>query len=354
MRNALLAGAALCALTTPAYATQDPLPSRDDPRVGSFTYVETDVFRIWSAPEASFIIKLAEGEIADAVTGADVCPEVKAGEKPPTNCGIIALPRYNWVHLKFQHCLIPEMLLVVGKTANGKMRMYNFEVHTEPLVCDTAAPPAKPKPSIDVRLISTATAAEIPEGSSNLTWVKGNALTRNAEKPIFYSVAFRYPGDEAEKRRESAKERREREKKEQVDYLLTREADALTEDPWRGTGNVDYRWRGSSDILPYIVRDNGRSTGMKFAGQHAPVLYQVIAPDNYQCRDEDPAPAEERQAQYAPRARGDALIIAGTAKVWRLRDSDGKVADICNLNYTPYLPASPTGTISDRVQRVVK
>lgn len=357
MKALLLAGCAVCALAAPALATQDPVPGPLDRRVGSFTYVENDVFRIWSVPGASFVIKLAEGETIDAATGADVCPkDAKKEDLEKLDCGIIAAHTgNNFLRLKFLKCLIPEDLLMTTKSPSGKMRMYNFEVHTEPTICKGPSPVPPPRPK-GFELISTANAAElaaVEPGEGNLKWIKADAMTVKAPVPIFYSVSFRYPGDDAEKRKESGRERREREKKERVDYLLSREVDLATHDPWRGTAYTAYKFRGSSALLPRYTWDNQYSTAMTFpAMQKAPTLYQAMAPDGYQCRDDEPPPEEERQTQYAP--RGDTIIITGTAKVWRLRDSEGRVLDVCNLNYNPVGATPGTGTISDRVRAVVR
>jgi hypothetical protein len=102
------------------------------------------------------------------------------------------------------------MLLVGTKTAAGKMRPYAFEVHTEPTICNDDAGP--PKPDSGVKLVSSANAATAVStiGAGNLKYISTDALTQRAQDPVHYSVRFRYPGDDADKKRESASARRKR------------------------------------------------------------------------------------------------------------------------------------------------
>ena len=347
MRLVSFTAAALMLSGHVAFADQRPVPCTrgGDPRVGCFDYREDEVYRLWTAPEATILVKLATGETIDAVTGADVCPpSAKDKADDHANCSISAGPRGNFLFLKFWRCSIPVPLQMNTKTADGKPRMYNFEVHTEPQICNEPAANAEPTKR-DWQMVRSAEAAgvDVPAGTTNLKYVTNRAaLTVGAKNPILYSAKFRYPEDEADKRRETAKERRKREDQEKVTRLLDQEVDFATHDPWRGDRNYTYKVRGSSQLRPAWGWDNEYSTALVFPGmQTGAVLYRVIVPDDYVCKDDDPPVEQEQLAHYD--MRGDTMIITGTAKVWRLRAGD-KVIDICNLNYNPIGSTPGSGT----------
>jgi type IV secretory pathway VirB9-like protein len=343
-----------------AHADQRPVPCTRsaDPRVGCFDYREDEVYKLWTTPEATLLIRLADGETIDAVVGADVCrpvnkesPQTQATEK----CNIMAGPRGNFLFLKFLGCVIPEPVQMNTKTADGKSRMYNFEVHTEPQICGEPTAMSAPAKR-DWQLVGTAEAADsaMLPGTANLKYVTSRtALTVAAKNPIFYSAKFRYPEDDAAKRRETAHERVQRENKEQVDRLLDQEVDFATHDPWRGDRNYNYKFRGSSTLKPAWGWDNDYSTAFVFpAMQAGATLYRVMAPDNYTCKDDDPSVEEEQLAHYD--MRNDTMIITGTSRVWRLRRGKTEVMDICDLNYNPVGSTPGSGTASPWVQRIIK
>lgn len=363
MRGLLLATtAALVFSSQMASADQRPVPCArgGDPRVGCFDYREDEVYKLWTTPEATLLIKLAEGEIVDAIVGADVCPQpVKGG--PPINhdnCSIEAAARGNVVFVKFWRCVIPSPVQMSGKTAKGETRPYNFEFHTEPQICpEPGAAVAQPSKNRGIQAVSTAEAAPndgAADVTTNLHYVTSrSALTVAAKTPIFYSAKFRYPDDDAAKRKESARDRAAREDKERVDRLLDQEVDFATHDPWRGDRNYQYKYRGSATLKPAWGWDNDYSTAFVFpAMQAGATLYRVMAPDNYACRDDDPSVEQEQLAHYD--MNKDTMIITGTARVWRLRRGKDEVMDICDLNYNPVGSTPGTGTPSPWVQRVVR
>jgi type IV secretory pathway VirB9-like protein len=348
---------ALALSGAPALADQRPVPCTrgGDPRVGCFDYREDEVYRLWTTPEATILVKLAAGETIDAVTGADVCPAARKDQSDDhANCSISAGPRENFLFLKFWRCVIPSPVQMNTKAPDGKTRMYNFEVHTEPQICSEPAANTDPTKR-DWQFVHSAGAAEValPAGTANLKYVTSrDALTVAAQNPILFSAKFRYPEDEADKRRETARGRRKREDQERVVRLLDQEVDFATHDPWRGDRNYTYKARGSAQLRPAWGWDNAYSTALVFpAMQTGAELYRVIVPDNYSCRDDDPPAEQEQLAHYD--MRGDTMIITGTAKVWRLRSGD-KVIDICNPNYNPIGATPGTGTASSWVRRVVK
>jgi type IV secretion system protein VirB9 len=305
-----------------------------DNRIGEVVYRPNDVTKIWSTPAGVILIQFGEGEIFDAATGADACPP---HYKPEDNCGFSAEPRGNFLFLKLRKCLIPEPVLVLTKTASGKFRSYNFELHTEPQICSDT-PIAQPDSGM--KLVSSANAAPKPVGTGNLKYISEDALTEHADKPVQYSVRFQYPGDEAEKRRETSRERRERAKKEAVTQALNREVDFKTHDPFYGNRNYRYAIRGSNNLQPRGIFDNGYLTAITYPGmQRMPAVFRVD-PDG-----------KESTANFT--VRGDTIIMTGTAQVIRVRDGL-TVAEFYNLGYSLSGATPGTGTASPSVERIVK
>jgi type IV secretion system protein VirB9 len=344
MKSALLASAALSlTLSASAYAEQLPVPSRYDKRIGEFTYRPNDVYKIWSAPAGVMTLKFADDENFDAGTSADACPDKY---KPEDNCGLSLQPRGNIVFLKFRKCLIPQMLLISMKPADGKLRTYAFETHTEPQICGGDEPV---KGESGVKLVSSANAATAPSdiGAGDLKYISTNALTQHAAEPVHYSIQFRYPGDEAAKSHESAKARRKREEKEAIDSALSREVDFATRDPFTGNRHIRYFARGSSTIMPRNCWDNGYLTACTFPDlQRMPSVYRLANP-NLGCTVD----GKEGTANYS--VRGDTMILTGTEHSWCLRDGDN-VVQIWNLDYSPLGSTPGTGTASPNVERIVR
>ncbi len=332
-----------------AHAEQVPVPSRYDSRIGELIYRPNDVFKIWSAPAAAMMLRFSDDETFDAGVAADGCLQnyQPPAEGKPEPCALSIQPRSNVVYLKFRKCMIPQMLLITMKTAAGKLRPYNFEVHTEPMICGDDAAPAKPDGG--VKLVSSANAATMPSdiGAGDLKYISTEALTQRAPEPVHYSIAFRYPGDEADKRKESASARRKREKEEAVSAALSREVDFATRDPFSGNRHVRYFGRGSSTIMPRNAWDNGYLTAMVFPDlQRMPSIYRLAKPEQGCTLD-----GKEGTANYT--VRGDTMILTGTEHSWCLRDGDN-VVQIWNLDYSPLGSTPGTGTASPDVERVVK
>lgn len=344
MKFTLLAGTAIITvLSASAYAEQMPVPSRYDKRIGELTYRPNDVYKIWSAPAGVMIIKFGDEETLAGASAADSCP---TNYKPADDCGLSIEPRSNVIYLKFRKCLIPQMLLISMKTGDAKMRTYAFEIHTEPTICSDEAAPTKPA---GVQLVSSANATTAPSdiGAGDLKYISTNALTQGAAEPVHYSIQFRYPGDEAEKRHESASARRKREEKVAVDAALSREVDFATRDPFSGNRHVRYFGRGSSTIMPRNAWDNGYLTALTFPDlQRMPSVYRLAKPEQGCTLD-----GKEGTANYS--VRGDTMILTGTEHSWCLRDGDN-VVQIWNLDYSALGSSPGTGTASPQVERVVK
>ena len=153
-------------------------------------------------------------------------------------------------------------------------------------------------------------------------------------------MVYRYPGDEAEKRRAAARTAAERWKKERANRILQASTTFDTKDPYSGDRNLRYMWRGDAGLMPRWVWDNGYSTAFVFPGQQrVPSLYYV-APDG-----------KESTATYS--VHGDTIIATGTAREWRLRDGN-TVIEVWDLAYNPVGSTPGTGTASPLVQRVLK
>ncbi len=342
MKSVLLAGAAmLLALSGSAYAAQQPVPSRNDSRIRYVVYDSTNVTQIWSAPAGVILIEFAEGETFDSSAGADACPEKYDPAKD--KCGFSGSARGNFLFVKLRRCLIPQPMLVLTKTAAGKMRRYDFELRTEPQIC-------KDEPEVPagggIKLVSSANAtpAAVSVGNGNLKYIADDALTDRAAKPVQYSVVFQYPHDEAEKRRatahQSARERRELQQKEIVSTALSREVNFKTNDPYYGSRNFRYAMRGDSNLYPRWIWDNGYLTAVVLPGlQRMPSVF-LVNPDG-----------KEAVANFS--VKNDTIIITGTAQVIRVRDGN-TVAEFYNLGYSPVGATPGTGTASPSVERVIK
>src|SRR5215467_3058864 len=178
MKTLFFATAAVAiALSTHAFADQWPRACArgGDPRVGCLDYRPDEVYKLWTVPEASILVKIGDDEKIDAATGADVCPPPQKDKSlTHDNCSIEAAPRGNLLFVKFWRCVIPSPLQMESIGPDGKRRIYNFEVHTEPMICPPE-PQAKPEPTKrDWQLVNAANAAvnaaDAPVGSGNLKY----------------------------------------------------------------------------------------------------------------------------------------------------------------------------------------
>ena len=210
---------------------------------------------------------------------------------------------------------------------NGQLRRYTMQIETKP----TGVRRSNSRPST-----ASATTGDPPPG--NLRYVSQDALGPAAD--VDYSAVYRYPGDEAEKRRAAARTAAERWKKERANRILQASTTFDTKDPYSGERNLRYMWRGDTSLMPRWVWDNGYSTAFVFPGQQrVPSLYYV-APDG-----------KELTATYS--VHGDTIIATGTAHEWRLRDGN-TVIEVWDLAYNPVGSTPGTGTASPLVQRVLK
>jgi type IV secretion system protein VirB9 len=224
--------------------------------------------------------------------------------------------RKNFLTLKPEGCLVPEPIVVLTNLPNGQLRRYTMQIETRPQVCGEQKP------------VITASAIPVDPPPGNLRYVSQDALGPAAD--VDYSVVYRYPGDEAEKRRAAARAAAERWKKERASRILQASTTFDTKDPYSGDRNLRYMWRGDPGLMPRWVWDNGYSTAFVFPGQQrVPSLYYV-APDG-----------KESTATYS--VHGDTIIATGTAREWRLRDGN-TVIEVWDLAYNPVGSTPGTGT----------
>ncbi|KGD42887.1 traO protein [Burkholderia pseudomallei] len=100
---------------------------------------------------------------------------------------------------------------------------------------------------------------------------------------------------------------------------------------------------GTEDIRPVNVWDNFRFTYFKFpANGELPNVYYINS-----------AGKEEVPNAHVEGANHNILVAENVARVWRIRSKD-KVIGVLNANYNPALGASPSGTVSPYVRRVLK
>ncbi|MGO7733153.1 type IV secretion system protein VirB9 [Rhizobium leguminosarum] len=211
---------------------------------------------------------------------------------------LAAMPRENYLFLKSKEPLPPQPVVVLTAGPQG-LRRYVFSIVTTPM------------DSLDV-------------GQSNL----------------YYSVQFKYPADEAAARfraqQEQAAERRAR-----GDQMAARRAlDALGRPDTSPALNWRYMAQGDRSLAPVAVYDNGRTTFFRFPGRsRLPAIFSIGAD------------GEETSVNFS--LKGDILEIASVERGWRLRDGN-TVLCVWNSSFDAIGVATPTGTISANVERVVK
>lgn len=305
-----------------AMALQQPMPGKADSRIRTVNYSPTDVVNIYSTPGAVMSIQFGEGEKVTNVASSD-------------SHTLNAKPVDNVLFLKFEGCMVPEPMLVLTRQANGKLRHYAFQVETVPQVCSPAGAGTAAR-----SMINASTTASPLDGhqNQNLKLIGEDALS--AGHDIDYSVNFKYPGDEAARKREAALAAAARWRKTEADRILKAATRWDTRDPYSGNRNLRYMCRGDAGLMPRWVWDNGYSTVFVYPGlQRMPSLYYV-APDG-----------KELTATYS--VHGDTIIAQGTAQEWRVRDGL-TVEEIWNLTYNPVGSTPGTGTASPIVQRVLR
>lgn len=274
----LLLCTALAVMAAPAFALEEPEPSPDDTRVRLVNYNELDVVRVIGTMRTSVQVVFAQGEeIIDVAIGDTIAWEPK--------------PRGNILFLKAREPHPPSNLQVVTVRADGTTRSYNFELITR----------------------------------------EGDIL--NNQEDVYFAIRFRYPGDEANARREQAAAQRAAAQQQAVEVRLRNAAVNA------GPRNWQYTYAGPRSLRPNEVFDNGTTTVISFGNSsRMPSVYFADGNGN------------ERLANTT--ISNNRIIVQGVAEQVVLRRS-GAVAGIFNENYGGPGHFSETGTVSHGVDREV-
>ena len=201
----------------------------------------SNIVDLWTTPGAIMTIEFAPDETIAGVAVSD--SHVLKADK-----------RKNFLILKPEGCLIPEPMVVLTNLPSGELRRYSIQIETHPTVCQMPGP------------VRTASATDDPP-PGNLKYISTDALAEGAD--VDYSVVYRYPGDEAAKRRAAARAAAESWRKEEANRILTASTTFDTKDPYSGERNLRYMWRGDIGLMPRWVWDNGYSTAFVFPASSA-------------------------------------------------------------------------------------
>lgn len=280
------------AFSTPGWAEQEPLPSRQDPRMRYVAYNPGQVVHLSTAVGATLVVGFGSRETVTAVAVND-------------SKDLAASPRGNFLFFKSKLALPLQPVIVLTSSPSGTHR-YVFDIVTS-----------------DMRDLGP----DAPD--------------------VYYSVQFTYPREEAAARAAAAAAQAARDEADlearnaQSQLQLAHEQlERHAHDPFSGPRNWRYVAQGDRSILPMEVFDNGYSTVFRFpANVRIPSVF-VIDPDG-----------KEATPNYA--VKGDLLQADSVARGWRLRDGQ-TVLCIWNRAFDPVGDNPGTETTSPNVQRVVK
>jgi type IV secretion system protein VirB9 len=262
----------LTVLPSPIVALEVPRSGAKDHRIRFIDYDPFEVVQVLGALRSSIQVEFqGDEEIAHVAVGNTVAWEVA--------------PAGHILFLKPREAQPPTNLQVVTTRRDGSKRSYQLE----------------------------------------LTVREGGA-------PFFY-VKFRYPGDEAERRRLEAAAR--------ADAAGARLADTILAAHERyGPRNWRYSAQGSSVIEPTAVYDNGKVTTLAFAGNtEVPAIYIVNS--------------DGTESLVPKSTDGDLVMVHAIAPKLVLR-RDRDVLCIFNEAYSPQGINPGTGTTSPSVERQVR
>ncbi len=290
--TALCSAALSLAGPTAALAEQEPLRSRQDPRMRYVPYNPGQVVHLSTAVGATLVVGFGARETVTAVAVND-------------SKDLAASPRGNFLFFKSKLALPLQPVIVLTSSPSGTHR-YVFDIVTA-----------------DIKDLGP----DAPD--------------------VYYSVQFTYPHEEAAARAaaaaaQAAKEETELEARNAQSQLQLahEQLEQHARDPFSGPRNWRYVAQGDRSILPLEVFDNGYSTVFRFpANVRIPSVF-VIDPDG-----------QEATPNYA--VKGDLLQVDSVARGWRLRDGQ-TVLCIWNRAYDPVGSNPGTQTTSPNVQRVVK
>lgn len=308
---ALLAAAVWLALSGRAYALEEPVCPHSDNRVCYASYAPGKIVHVWSTPEASSVIQFADDEVVFYVGASD------------THI-FKAQPRQNFLFWRAYGCMVKEPVQVLTHLPDGKLRLYLFQISTNPEIC-----PPRPKKPADGD-------PQLP----NLRLISQNALAPGSHEQ--YALIFRYPLDAYKKRQAELRAARARAERQRTEELLAQQTNVSGVSDYTGFRNWRYVKEGDMALAPQWIWDDGNKTYMIFPqNQRVPAVFRVN-PDGH-----------EATANPSAHGQGDTLIFDGTSPEWILRDGRTVLA-IGNRGYNPIGRSPGTGTISPFVQRVLK
>jgi type IV secretion system protein VirB9 len=315
-------------LATSAYALDNPKPGKHDQRVRYVVYDPDNVTPIWTVPGGIITLIMAKDETKWDI-GASEITDKKTIKYD--NDG-------NIVILKPQTCLIDEpVTILMRKEGQPYPRPYLFEIHTIPETCSSQ------------KQDSTANVAfqKVDDGnnSSSIEAAGGSRISKDALGPdanVQYAVIFRYPSDEAARRRAEERAAQERWRKAEAKRILQQSVSWNTKDPYSGERNYHYFWRGYTSMTPRWVWDNGFSTAMVFPGLQRIPIFAYMGPDG----------KETVETNFS--MHGDTVILPNTHQEWILRDGEQVVGEVWDSAWNVVGSTPGTGTNSPYVEVKVK
>jgi type IV secretion system protein VirB9 len=334
-----------------AYALQECVPGKQDTRIRYCTYNANQVFHLWTAPGAVLEIQVSEDEF------------IPEGNVMPTDRSRVELhARGNHLYVKAtakikdgdKPCLVPEPLLFTTKSlSTGKMRPYRIEFETKPNDCDdTPAGAISQQRTPGVSYVGTANATPPTPKPGNLRYVAEGGLANGAN--IFYAAVFKYPDDEAAKRRAEYRAAHANDEQKQAQQVLNQKARWNLGNKFDASWNCRYAAHGNL-TPPAALCDDGYTTVFIFPQMERVPSFYRWNPGAQGCNrnHDDHYESTAIPATHRSGADGDTEILPGTAQGWCLRDGQ-TVLEIRNLAYSVTGQTPATGTISPKILRTLK
>jgi type IV secretion system protein VirB9 len=329
---ALLAGTVLAA---PAFAMQEPRPSKQDSRIRMAAYSSADVIHISSTDLQPVQIVLQDGEEVASFAGLNVATATKPDEMKNVHDWFMRWSG-NAIVLQPLRQEKPSLLFVDTKAPNGTMRHYRFQIDTRGVPSnadDTHGPAASVA-------FTTATPAVDPGAydAVNMTYPDVIAAQRRA--------AWQAAAPERERR---AEERARKNEAEAAEWRLKQ-----AQSPYATGRNWHYEAQNisasdnSCDVIgperAAGISDDGLQTRLLFA-PHAtmPVPYVL---------DQD---GKESVVQHSQQETGDGLVMTLHTVTSRiiLRRGD-RVCALTNMAFDPVGHQTGTGTVLPDIVREVR
>ncbi|QRG06755.1 P-type conjugative transfer protein VirB9 [Xanthobacter dioxanivorans] len=276
-RPALVSVLAWVCLVTSAYALETPTSAPQDNRVRFVDYEPYNITKIVGSLRSSVQVEFAvDEEIAHVALGNTVAWEVA--------------PAGNILFLKPRENQPVTNISVVTTRRDGSTRSYQME----------------------------------------LTVRDGSVASG---QPTYFYVKFRYPADEAERRRQEAAARAQAARAGYADKVLTFHEQY-------GPRNWRYSAQGSAALEPEAVYDNGKLTTFAFTGnQEMPAIYMENS--------------DGTESLVPKSVEGGLVLVQAISRKFILRRG-GDVLCIFNEAYDQVGINPGTNTTSPSVERVVK